>query len=49
VTAGDRIAQFREVAGDLEQAFVTAAREAEAERSAQSAPARKTSAQETSR
>ncbi|MEY2726192.1 MAG: putative transporter ATP-binding protein YbhF [Planctomycetota bacterium] len=49
VTAGDRIAQFREVAGDLEQAFVTAAREAEAERSAQSAPARKTPAQETSR
>lgn len=35
VTSGDRVSQFREVAGDLEEAFVTAAREAEAERSAQ--------------
>ncbi|MFN6149762.1 MAG: ABC transporter ATP-binding protein [Planctomyces sp.] len=32
--AGDRVGQFREVAGDLEEAFVTAAREAEAERDA---------------
>jgi len=34
VLAGDRVGQFREVAGDLEEAFVTAAREAEAERHA---------------
>lgn len=34
VLAGDRVGQFREVAGDLEEAFVTAAREAEAERDA---------------
>lgn len=34
VAAGDRVSQFREVAGDLEEAFVTAAREAEAERKA---------------
>ena len=40
VTAGDRVAQFREVAGDLEQAFVTAAREAEAERATAGAPRR---------
>ena len=32
ITAGDKVAQFREVAGDLEEAFVSAAREAEAER-----------------
>ncbi len=32
VTAGDRVSQFREVAGDLEEAFVSAARVAEAER-----------------
>ena len=32
--------QFREVAGDLEEAFVTAAREAEAERNAQAASRR---------
>jgi ABC-2 type transport system ATP-binding protein len=31
ISAGDRVAQFREVAGDLEEAFVSAAREAEAE------------------
>jgi ABC-2 type transport system ATP-binding protein len=35
VKAGDRVAQFREVAGDLEEAFVSAARVAEAERSSQ--------------
>lgn len=35
VVAGDRVAQFREVAGDLEEAFVSAARVAEAERSSQ--------------
>lgn len=35
ITSGDRVSQFREVAGDLEEAFITAAREAEAERSAQ--------------
>ena len=35
ITAGDRVAQFREVAGDLEEAFVSAAREAEAERTGQ--------------
>jgi ABC-2 type transport system ATP-binding protein len=40
ITSGDRVGQFREVAGDLEEAFVTAAREAEAERNAQSAPRR---------
>lgn len=34
VLVGDRVGQFREVAGDLEEAFVTAAREAEAERDA---------------
>ena len=34
ILAGDRVGQFREVAGDLEEAFVTAAREAEAERDA---------------
>ncbi len=33
ITAGDDIAQFREVAGDLEEAFVSATREAEAETS----------------
>ncbi len=33
VTAGDKVSQFREVAGDLEEAFVSAARVAEAERS----------------
>ena len=32
VAAGDKVAQFREVAGDLEEAFVSAAREAKAER-----------------
>ena len=32
ISAGDMISQFREVAGDLEEAFVSAAREAEAER-----------------
>ncbi|MFN9037257.1 MAG: ABC transporter ATP-binding protein, partial [Planctomyces sp.] len=37
VLAGDRVGQFREVAGDLEEAFVTAAREAEAERDAEGA------------
>jgi hypothetical protein len=35
VTAGDCVSQFREVAGDLEEAFVSAARVAEAERTAQ--------------
>ncbi len=35
VTSGDRVSQFREVAGDLEEAFITAAREAEAERAVQ--------------
>lgn len=40
ILAGDRVGQFREVAGDLEEAFVTAAREAEAERNAQAAPRR---------
>lgn len=35
ITSGDRVSQFREVAGDLEEAFITAAREADAERSAQ--------------
>jgi ABC-2 type transport system ATP-binding protein len=35
VKAGDRVAQFREVAGDLEEAFISAARVAEAERSSQ--------------
>ena len=33
IVAGDKVAQFREVAGDLEEAFVSAARVAEAERS----------------
>jgi ABC-2 type transport system ATP-binding protein len=32
IVAGDRVAQFREVAADLEEAFVSAAREAAAER-----------------
>ena len=32
VAAGDNVSQFREVAGDLEEAFVSAARVAEAER-----------------
>ena len=32
IVAGEKIAQFREVAGDLEEAFVSAARVAEAER-----------------
>lgn len=32
VIAGDKISQFREVAGDLEEAFISAARVAEAER-----------------
>ena len=32
IVAGDKVAQFREVAGDLEEAFVSAARVAEAER-----------------
>ncbi|MCA9062098.1 MAG: ABC transporter ATP-binding protein [Planctomycetaceae bacterium] len=31
IEAGDRVAQFREVAGDLEEAFISAAREAQAE------------------
>jgi ABC-2 type transport system ATP-binding protein len=34
IQAGCRVSQFREVAGDLEEAFVSAAREAEAERAA---------------
>jgi ABC-2 type transport system ATP-binding protein len=38
VTSGDRISQFREVAGDLEEAFVSAARVAEAERNAAAQP-----------
>jgi len=33
IVAGDKVAQFREVAGDLEEAFISAARTAEAERS----------------
>ncbi len=37
ISSGDKVAQFREVAGDLEEAFVSAAREAEAERTAKSA------------
>ncbi|MEJ7593147.1 MAG: ABC transporter ATP-binding protein [Planctomycetaceae bacterium] len=37
IVAGDRVAQFREVAGDLEEAFVSAARVAEAERNGQPA------------
>lgn len=39
VTAGDCVSQFREVAGDLEEAFVSAARVAEAERIGQSSTA----------
>ncbi len=35
IVAGDKVAQFREVAGDLEEAFISAARTAEAERSGQ--------------
>ena len=35
VASGDKVAQFREVAGDLEEAFVSAARVAEAERASQ--------------
>jgi len=35
IVAGDKVAQFREVAGDLEEAFVSAARVAEAERAGQ--------------
>lgn len=35
IVAGDKVAQFREVAGDLEEAFVSAARVAEAERTGQ--------------
>ena len=38
ITSGDRISQFREVAGDLEEAFVSAARVAEAERTAAGQP-----------
>jgi len=38
IASGDKVAQFREVAGDLEEAFVSAARVAEAERASQ-APA----------
>jgi ABC-2 type transport system ATP-binding protein len=49
VTAGDKVAQFREVAGDLEQAFVTAAREAEAERATAGAPKRATAGAEVQR
>ena len=37
IMAGDKVAQFREVAGDLEEAFVSAARVAEAERMGQPA------------
>ncbi len=36
---GDKVAQFREVAADLEEAFITASRAAEAERTGQAAPA----------
>lgn len=39
VTAGDSVSQFREVAGDLEEAFVSATRVAEAERTGQAAAA----------
>ena len=35
IVAGDKVSQFREVAGDLEEAFVSAARVAEAERTGQ--------------
>ncbi|MDA1232004.1 MAG: ABC transporter ATP-binding protein, partial [Planctomycetota bacterium] len=35
IVAGDKISQFREVAGDLEEAFISAARVAEAERTGQ--------------
>ncbi len=37
VSSGDMVSQFREVAGDLEEAFVSAAREAELERSEKAA------------
>ena len=37
ISSGDLVSQFREVAGDLEEAFVSAAREAEAERTEKSA------------
>lgn len=44
VNSGDKVAQFREVAGDLEEAFVTAARVAEAEQN-QSATSRAANAE----
>jgi ABC-2 type transport system ATP-binding protein len=37
IVSGDLVSQFREVAGDLEEAFVSAAREAEAERTEKAA------------
>ena len=37
ISSGDLVSQFREVAGDLEEAFVSAAREAEAERTEKAA------------
>ena len=40
VNAGDKVSQFREVAGDLEEAFVSAARVAEQERVEQTGMAR---------
>ena len=40
VNAGDKVSQFREVAGDLEEAFVSAARVAEQERVEQAGMAR---------
>jgi ABC-2 type transport system ATP-binding protein len=52
IVAGDKVAQFREVAGDLEEAFVSAARVAEAERMGQataSAAAPTLSAREVAR
>lgn len=47
VASGDRVAQFREVAGDLEEAFVSAARVAEAERTGQASPSSRTALAET--
>ena len=42
ISSGDQVSQFREVAGDLEEAFVSAARVAEAERTELAAASRST-------
>ncbi len=40
VTSGDKVSQFREVAGDLEEAFVSATREANSESTRPEEPAK---------